>query len=292
MGYLQANAYQFQYLTSVGRWEWKVRVELTTVPAYTVLDIKSPYGVLRDSIPLPGEVVESMAASISTLRTSFPATLTLGATLTFVVDEGRGVSSAQPFTVMNGGVFGSIVAATLVTSAPYIRVNPAAVSGLAPNETGTAQVSVDSTSLTPGSYSGTITVTDGNSTNSPQVGAVSITVRPKATIARSPVSLSFTVARPLSGPYPAITPQTFTLQNTGPSGSVLGYSVAKLVGTSDWLTGITPITGSLASSATQVVTVTVAPSTSYLYGTYTETLRISGYSSNSYVDVPITLTIT
>lgn len=292
MGYLTANSYQFQHDTSTGRWEWKVRVELTAAPVYLVTDIKSPYGLLRDSIPLPGDVVEQMAQSISTLRSSFPATLTLGPALAFVVDEGRGVSAAQPFTVMNGGVFGSLASVALVSSAPYLRVSPSALSGLSPSETGTSQVSIDSSGLVAGSYSGTITVTDGNATNSPQVGSVSITVRPKATISRSPVSLSFTVARPLSGPYPAIPTQTITIQNIGPVGSVLGYSVAKLIGTSDWLTGITPVSGTLVSSATQAITVTVAPATSYLHGTYTETLRVSGYSSNSYLDVPVTLTIT
>ena len=292
MGYLSANSYQFHHLTAVGRWEWTVRVELVTSPTYSVVNIKSPYGLLRDSIPLPGDVVEQMALSIESLRTAFPSTLTLGPSLVFTVDEGRGVSGSQSFTVTNGGVFGSAASVAIVSSVPYVRVTPSAMSGLSPSETGTAQVSVDSSGLLAGSYSGTLTVTDPNATNSPQVGSVAITVRPKATIGRSPSSLSFTVARPLSGPYPAIPTQTLTIQNTGPVGSVLGYTVAKLIGTSDWLNVITPTQGTLASAATQAVTIGVAPATSYLYGTYTETLRISGYSSNSYLDVPVTLTIT
>ena len=291
MGNLQANTYSFQYQTNVGRWEWKVSVSLVSVPTYSVVDIKSPYGLLRDSIPIPSEVIAEMAAAIVSLRSSFPSSIVLGTPLTFVVDEGRGVSLPQTLTVTNGGTFGSLLAAAITSSAPYITTSPTSVVGLSPSVTGNVSVAVDSTLLVAGSYSGTLSFVDSNASNTPQTSAVGITVRPKATISVTPTPLSFTVVRPLSGPYPAIPTSTLTVQNTGPGGSVLDFRVAKLVGASDWLTGITPSTDVLAASATSAVVVTAAPPSSYLYGTYSEVLRISGYSTNSYVDVPVTLTI-
>jgi len=266
-------------------------------PTFQIVDIFTPYGFLRDSIPLPGDVVQSMADSIQTLKESYKPTILLGppTSLTFDVDEGRGFSLAQTSTVTNSGVFGSLLDASLSSSAPYVDVSPAVVGGLAPNQYGNFDVAVDSTSLlTSGSpYHATITVQDPRATNTVQTLPVTINVRPKAVIGTSTALVIFTAARPLSGPFPPISDMSFMVTNTGPSGSVLDFQIARLTGLSqNWLSGFTPSSGTLGAAQNQNITVSVAPVEGLYLGTYEETLRISGYSANDYTDVLIRLVIT
>lgn len=293
---LQVHDYQFELATAAGKWRWTTRLDVSGYgPVYSVRDIRSPYGLLRDSIPLPGEVVSSMAESIDELKSNFSSHILAGppSSLTFTVDEGRGYSEPQSVIITNDGVYGSILGASVTQSAAYVRVTPANIGNLAANESGQFDVDVSSTSLlaTSSPYSETLTIQDPGATNSPQLVPVTIIVRPKATISTDVVLLTFTATKPLSGPFDPVTPQTFTVQNTGPSGSVLDFEVNKLTGLSPWLTGIVPSTGLLASSGTQVVTVTVVPPSTLGWGTHTEFLRVAGYSSNSYIDVEIRLVI-
>lgn len=235
-----------------------------------------------------------MADSITQIQSSFTPKILLNITsFTFTVDEGRGVSDPQPITITNNGVFGSLLNASVATSAPYVIATPANVSGLASTETGTTQISADSTSLlASGSpYSATVTVQDPNATNTPQTVAVTVIVRPRATIALSPTALSFSVSKPLTGPFPPIPTQTFQLQNTGLSTSVLNYQIQKLTNNSPWLASFTPTFGTVNGGSFQLVTVAVAPDASMVPGIYTETLRVSGYSTNFYQDLAVTLVI-
>lgn len=237
-----------------------------------------------------------MAESITSLKTQFAPGILVGppSSLTFMTDEGRGFSEGEELTLTNNGVFGSLLGATLTSSAPYVRVTPGFLGSLAANESGLATVEVDAASLlaSESPYNETITIQDPTAPNSPQVFPVTVVVRPKSEIDVSTALLTFTVVRPISGGYPGIAPQTFTITNDGPPGSVLDFKVKKLTGCSDWLTSFLPATGSLASGASQVVTVTVAPPQSMIWGTYTEKLRVCGYSANSYLDVEIRLVIT
>jgi hypothetical protein len=92
--------------------------------------------------------------------------------------------------------------------------------------------------------------------------------------------------------FPPIPTQQLTVENTGPAGSVLDFQIQALTGTAtNWLSGFAPVTGTLTSGDTQITTVSVAPISSMTTGTYQETLRVSGYSDNSYVDVTVQLVI-
>jgi hypothetical protein len=211
------------------------------------------------------------------------------------VDEGRGYSLPQNASVTNTGVYGSLLSVNLVVSAPYIHVNPSVVPHLASNQDGVFQVSIDSTDLLASSspYSGSVSLQDPTSLNSPQSLPLTIVVRPKAVITVSPVTVNFSAARPLSGPYPTVPTQQFTVQNAGPSGSVLDYQIVRLTNLSqNWLASFTPVSGTLNASSTANITVTVVPVEGLLPGTYEETLRVSGYSFNDYADVLIRLVIT
>lgn len=214
--------------------------------------------------------------------------------LIFEVDEGRGFSSAQEVVLTNDGVFGSLLGASLVTSAAYVSVSPANVGNLAANESGSFDVSVNSVDLTTANspYNELVTIQDANATNTPQTLPVTINVRPKATVSVAPMVLSFSVTAPVSGPFPGIPSQQITVGNTGPASSVLDFQIQRLTGLSgDWLSSFSPVTGSLASGGTQVSTVSVAPIEGLARGTYQETLRVNGYSTNSYVDILVQLVI-
>jgi hypothetical protein len=267
----------------------------TAAPFFQVRDIISPFGLLRDSIPLPGDVVQAMGESIDELKSQFRPVILIGppASLMFEVDEGRGFSATQEALITNSGVYGSLLDATLVPSAPYVTVAPSTLGNLAFQESGTFNVAVNSLTLTPGTYGATVLVQDDTATNNPQSLPVTILVRPKATIDITPLVLNFTVVKPLTGPFPAIPSQIFTIENTGPVGSVLEFLVQRLTCLSEnWLVSFTPTSGTLLSGETQDVTILIAPVESLPTGTYQETMRVSGYSSNSYMDVLIQLTIT
>lgn len=293
---LRTQQYQFQQDTTSGRWTWTTVVDVSGVsPAYRIENIVTPYGLLRDTVPLPGEIVEAMGDSIETLRTQFQPRILIGppSTLTFNLDEGRGFSLPQEGLITNNGVFGSLLGTLLTSSAAYVQVSPTQVSNLASNETGSFEVTVDSSGLLAlnSPYAATVTVTDPQATNTPQVLPITINVRPKAEISVSQDDLTFTVVKPVSGSFPTVPSQTFEIENTGPAGSVLEWQLQK-VGCAAWLASFGPTSGSLASGETETITVVVAPPTSQSVGTFTETLRISGYSENTSVDVSLQLVVT
>jgi hypothetical protein len=142
------------------------------------------------------------------------------------------------------------------------------------------------------SWSWVMGLEDPAATNSPQVVPVAVVVRPKAEIDTSLTTLTFTVVKPITGPFPVIADQTFDVLNVGPIGSVLEFQVTRLLCTSAWLASFIPGTGVLGSGDSETVVVTVAPPEGMCVGSYTETLRVSGYSSNGYVDVQVILNIT
>jgi hypothetical protein len=238
-----------------------------------------------------------MAESIVELRSNFSPNILIGppSFLVFEVDEGRGYSPPQLVLVTNSGVYGSILGASLTSSASFVKINPSTIGGLAMNESGDFAVEVDSTGLLASSspYSETIAVQDPMATNNPQSVAVLINVRPRALISSDLVLLVFNVVRPLNGIYPQVPTQNFTVENSGPLGSVLEYDIRALTGLcGGWLRSWLPAEGTLQAGEGEVITVTVQPPAGTLQGTYSEKLRVIGYSSNNYVDVEIRLVIT
>jgi hypothetical protein len=294
---IQFQDYQFKSQTVLGLWRWTTRMDVSQPsPAYEIRDVSSPWGLLRDSVPIPGDIVMAMAESIAELKQAFAPSILLGppSALNFVLDEGRGFGEAQQVQITNGGVYGSLLSTSLTTSATYIRVAPDKLGNIAFSESGVFNVLVDSTNLLAvnSPYAATVVLQDPNATNTPQTLPVTVTVRPKANIDASPANIAFIAVSPGGGgPFPPIPSQQIVIQNTGPVGSVLNYQVQKLTGQSEWLVSFAPVTGTLVSSATQVLTVVAQPPAGMLPGVYTETLRISGYSLNSYQDVTVQLVV-
>lgn len=295
---LKYHDYQFEYSVSSGKWRWTTRLDVSqSSPNYSIRDIISPYGLLRDSIPIPGDVVRAMADSIVELGSNFTPHILVGppSSLTFEVDEGGGYSVPQSVLVTNDGVYGSILGASMTSSAPYARVTPTTIGSLAINESGEFTVEVNAKDLlaSESPYMETVSIQDPASNNSPQVVPVRINVRPKAMIAATPTLLIFNVVRPIDGVYTSVPTQTFSVQNLGPAGSVLDYDVRALTGLcSGWLRSWLPASGVLTSGQSQTTTVTVQPPDNLLQGIYSERLRVSGFSSNGNLDIEIRLVIT
>ena len=291
---LQTQDFEYRFQVLQGYWRWKTRMDVSqSMPAYSVRDIVSPFGLLRDNVPIPGPVVEAMAQSITELQQAFaPLILVAPTTLTFTVDQGRGFSDPQTVTVTNNGVYGSLLSPTLTTSAPFVTISPANLGGLSFNEAGQTQVSVDSTNLLASNspYAASVVVQDPNATNTPQTVSLAIVVRPLAHIQLSTTTLTFYASRPLTGPYPPIPTQTVTLTNAGPAASLLEWQGVKLLGVA-WLASYNPVSDSLAGGVSENITLVVQPEECMTPGTYTETLRITGYSDNFEQDLQIQLII-
>jgi hypothetical protein len=291
---LRYQDYQYQLSLGQGVWRWTTRIDVSKANVSTqIREIISPYGLLRDSVPIPGEVAQAMADSITEVMSAYtPSILLNPVSLDFTVDEGRGMSLPIQVQVTNNGVLGSLLSTTVTTSAPYVRSTPANIGGLLANVSGHFDVSVDSAQLLAiaSPYSTILTVQSAEATNSPQTIPVNIVVRPRPTISASPASLTFNVAQPFTGPYPPIPAQQLTLTNTGLPTSVLDYQIRKLQGV-NWLVSFAPVYGSVNGGSSQPIAVLVSPDLSMSPGVYTETLRISGFSTNLTLDVPVTLNI-
>lgn len=88
MPILSFQDYQFQQSMPEGIWRWTTRMDLSGLtPSFSIRDIFSPYGLLRDSIPLPGPIIQAMAGSITNLQSAFaPVILAAPAALVFTLD--------------------------------------------------------------------------------------------------------------------------------------------------------------------------------------------------------------
>lgn len=285
--------YTFQ--TPRGKWSWYAVADFSTDPAsYRIEEITSPYS--RWVEPLPSTVLQEMAASITTIvQTYSPVILANPNNLTFTVDEGRGASASQTFTVTNTGILGSYLNASVTPSDTFLHATPVNLPGMSENEQGIVTVWVDSTNLvaamTP--YNASVSITAPNAVNTPQTVNVTVNVRPIAVIDVVPLVINRHVTKPLVGPFPPMPSSIVIIANAvlDPA-SVLEYQVRKLTGLSPWITGTYPATGTLNGNQSTLFSIDFAPPATMQRGSYTETLRVSGYSSNGHVDVTVNLVIT
>jgi hypothetical protein len=158
------------------------------------------------------------------------------------------------------------------SSAPWLTASPS--SGTTPS---TLQVSVASSALSPGNYSGVVTVTAPGAGNSPTTISVSLSVvaQPPALVV-SPLSLSFSAVKGQTAPA-----QSVAITNGG-YGS-FGWTASS---DSSWLT-ISPASGSTPQS----MTVTADPSV-IATGSYTGHITVTASGvGNSPQTIPITLEV-
>jgi len=144
----------------------------------------------------------------------------------------------------------------------------------------TIQVSVNGASLSPGPYSGLVTITASGATGSPISIPILLTVGPAVQLIVSPSSLSF------SGSVgQATTPQTVQLTSTGTS----TYAVTTATKDNGTWLSVSPSSGTCNATG---VTLTVSANTQNLAaGSYSGTLTISSTTSLTPVTVTVSLTI-
>jgi len=202
---------------------------------------------------------------------STPPAIGLSATsLSFLALPGGSNPAAQQVNVSNAG--GGTLTWFATSSASWLTVSPA--SG---TNSDILTISAASSSLATGNYTGTVTLTALNASNSPQTISVSLVVGPTSFVL-TPGSLTFAAFQNQGNP-PS---QTLTVGNAG--GGTLTWTASTNV---PWLL-------ISATSGTAPSPLTVSVNTSGLgVGTYTGTITfVGGAANNSPKAFPVTLSIT
>ena len=185
---------------------------------------------------------------------------------------------AQTFNVWNSG--GGILSYSISVDQGWLSCSP--LSGTSTGEQDAIAVSYATSSLSSGTYSATITISDPAASNTPQTIPVSLTVTaaPKASISKSPSSLSASIVAGTNAPA-----QTFSVWNSG--AGTLNYSISVDQG---WLS-CNPANG---TSTGEQDAIAVSYSTASLsLGTYSATITISDpAASNTPQPIPVSLTVT
>lgn len=249
-----------------------------------------------------GTIIFNSKAGTQTLFVSFilgqPTTPLMSANpamLSFSSVVGQTNSTTQPLTVTNtgGGTLSWQANATTSIGGAWLIIAPNNGS-LSGNQSATISASAAwQAGLTPGTYTGTITISGTDSSGqtvngSPQTIPVSFTVLPPCTIAATPAALSFTGVTGQPNP-PA---QSASISASGACLHTLTWTAST---SSPWLS-VSPATGSLnlKSSATTSIGVLLAGLQPHTYTgsvTITATDSVSGQQVGTPQTVAVTLTV-
>jgi uncharacterized protein (TIGR03437 family) len=200
-------------------------------------------------------------------------------TYTYTLLSGTNPSSQTVSVTASGGAAIPFTAAASTTSGGnWLSVSP--TSGTTP---GSLTVSVNTAGLAAGNYSGKITVTSANASNSPQTVGVTFTVNAAPALISSSPSLTFAYQTGGSTPPP---------ENISITSSGAALSLTAAVATSsggNWL-AVSPTSGT--TPATLSVSVVPAVISTLAAGNYSGTVTItSAQAGNSPLIVNVTLTV-
>ncbi len=181
-------------------------------------------------------------------------------------DEGENALPVT-FTVRNGGT--GTLSYTVSDNKTWMSCSPS--SGTSTGESDTITVNFDTSNLSPGNYTGQITVSDPNASNSPQVIDVALTVNqgntPEITVSQWNLNSSCFTGENAS-------PDNFTISNSG--GGVLNYTITT---DENWLS-CSPTNGSLSSGNSDTITVNYS-TTNLNEGNYTGHITISSPNASN-----------
>jgi hypothetical protein len=292
------SKFSFSTQSVGGTWSWSVQADNTlgVGQVYQFVDILTPYGPLfQVEIPIPGDVIQEMAASLSEVQSQLAPLMALvqptGAPFNLIIVEGDPNQAVGSVDVQNVGAFGSFMQATATPDSAWLSADPSIVQGIGKNEVAGFNISLlTATLLASGSpFNGNVNLQDNRDPPTVIPIAVTVTVLPRPIIGTSPAQLDFSYVLSTGVPSGAL---AITVENTGPAQSSLEFAAAAVDGSS-WLSIIPTSGGPLDSGQTAQVTVSLNVSGIPLgAGTYTDSIRISsGTASNSPVDVPVVLTV-
>lgn len=286
------GGFSFSIASVGGTWSWTVAADnvLNAGQFVQVRDVVTPYGPLSvANVPLPGDVVAAMAASLTDFQSQLAPSIYLTSASSFsaTVTEAGAAQDVAAVAFLNAGAFGSYMSVTAAPDAPWLSSTPSVVSGLGKNEAGQVEARVSPASMLASSspYVGHLNLQDNASHVVPVT--FNVTVLPRPTVGLSPASVSLTYS--LTGGSPA--PLAIMVTNSGPPGSILNFALAKVQNQSSWL-GVAPTSGGPLGSGGFVnvlfsVVLGHAPS---IVGTYVETVRLTAPSATiPSIDIPVSL---
>jgi len=296
---VSGGGYKFQATSTGGTWTWTV--DATNIENagqfYQVIDIGTPYGPLVHlAVPIPADVIQAMADSISCVRQQLEAHMSLvqPATTSFslAVTEGDAVSEIGTVTVQNDGSFGSFMNVAATATVQWLSATPTVATGLGRSDQAqfTINLSPESLLATGSPYVGYVNLQDNTSSQTVIPITVNLQVIPRPAISTSATSISFTYSQTTG----ILSVEYLTITNGGPVTSVLEFVVCKVIDNSAWLL-FTPTSGGplQAGESTQITFSLDPQNIPTTIGTYSETIRIySDNASNSPVDIDVTLDVT
>lgn len=294
---VRGGGFDFDVQSVGGLWQWRVTASNVQGAGqlYQVEDIRTPFGSLAtvDS-PIPGDVIAAMADSLSTFQQQLQPKIVLTGTsgLDVTVTEGDPVLFVGSLTFVNGGAFGSFMTATGAPDSPWLGVDPPSVAGIDKNQSAQMSVRVDPRILlaTASPYLGHVGIQDNSSPANIVTVPVNVVVLPRPAISldTTTVGLAFYLASMSPGGAASV-----TITNSGPLGSYLSFSLAKVQNQSPWL-AIAPLSGTSVPSggAVNATLSIISDQVPKIPGTYTETIRVaSPNASNSPQTITVTLIV-
>ncbi len=274
-----------QVQTPVGG-EWlNVNLASGTTPANLSVSVL-PTGLAAGSysgsivISAPTATNSSITIPVAFTVVAQPVLSAQPASLSFAYQIGSTSPAAQPLVISSSNTQLNFTAAASVQTpagAAWLSVTPN-------NSTtpGTLSVSVNPTTLPPGTYTGTIVITCGVAANSPLSIPVTFTVTAQPALTATPASLSFTFQIGSAPP----SSQPLVIGTTGAAVNFGAVASVQTPASGTWL-AVTPPSGSTPGN----LTVSVNPA-GLAAGTYTGTITVTCQAaSNSPLKVPVTFTV-
>jgi hypothetical protein len=292
------GGFQFSVPSVGGKWSWKVEADNIQGlgQTYKFVDIHSPYGPLyTTAIPIPGDVISSMANSLLQVQQQLAPLMLLispnPAIFNTTITEGDPISEVGVVVVQNAGAFGSFMSINATPNSPWLSVSPSSATAISQGQSSQFTIQLNPGTLLAANspYSGQVNLQDNRNPPTLVPATVNVTVLPRPTIGVSPGSIIMTFSISTSAPSGA---QSLTVTNLGLPGSSLNFSVQALL-QSAWLAFVPASGGPLAANQFAIVTASIIPGGVPLaVGTYADTLRVyAPNSTNSYVDTPVTLIV-
>jgi hypothetical protein len=278
-----SGGFRFSKISVGGTWYWTVSASNVQGASqqYYVCDIQTPFGRYTDGVdvPIPGDVVQEMAGSMTQLQQQLAPLLALVAgqqtSFNITVTQGDAASLVGAVNIINAGAFGSFMTATATPTVPWLSASPVTIPGIGQNQTGQFSVILDPTILVAqqAPYVGTVNLQDNRATPTVIPLTVNVTVLPPPVISAQPavIQLTWTLLTAANSGS-----QQLTITNTGPTSSILNATVAKVQNNSPWLAFNPPTVSGLAGGQSTIVTLSLwSAGIPQVPGTYFEILQIS-----------------
>lgn len=295
--FITTGGFTFTTYSVGGKWSWMVQSNniQNASQIFQVTDITSPFGKLGDvHLPIPGDVVISMAESLSQYQQQLTPFLSLVSPAISVfsatVTEGDPITFITNVLIQNSGAFGSYMTATSTPNSPWLISSPSTIAGIGKNNQGTFAISSNPGLLlaTGSPFTGYINLSDG--INSPIPITINLTVLPRPVFSVAPLSISFNYSLSLLSHN---SPQVLTVTNSGPATSLLNFTVAKVQNNSPWLSFTPLVAGPVMSAASVNITFSLNTiSIPLSVGVYQETIKLNSLNAaNNPISVVVTLTV-